>query len=207
MIITQQLINTKSKYGNKNGKKYITIHESDNRDKGANAQAHADLQKSGYKASWHYQVDDKQAIQSFTHDFQLYHAGDGRGDGNLNSIAIEMCVNDDSNYINTVKNTIAVVKKIMREEKIPVSRVKPHTFFSKKNCPKILLSGKMGINWNDFIKELGQEKWEILKIDGYMGKKTIRRLQDALGTPQDGIISKPSAMVKELQRRLNEGSI
>lgn len=41
-----------------------------------------------------------------------------------------------------------------------------------------------------------------LKIDGYMGEKTITALQKYFGTPQDGIISKPSMMVKKLQRLL-----
>ncbi|WP_413775130.1 N-acetylmuramoyl-L-alanine amidase family protein [Gracilibacillus pellucidus] len=39
--------------------------------------------------------------------------------------------------------------------------------------------------------------------DGLLGPETIRRLQMYLGTPVDGVISNPSMMVKELQRRLN----
>lgn len=42
----------------------------------------------------------------------------------------------------------------------------------------------------------------LLKVDGYMGPATIRALQKYFGTPQDGIISKPSMMVKKLQRLL-----
>lgn len=43
---------------------------------------------------------------------------------------------------------------------------------------------------------------EALKVDGYMGKKTITALQRYFGTPRDGIISRPSLMVKELQELL-----
>lgn len=43
---------------------------------------------------------------------------------------------------------------------------------------------------------------EALKVDGYMGPATIRAMQKYFGTPQDGIISKPSMMVKKLQRLL-----
>ncbi len=43
------------------------------------------------------------------------------------------------------------------------------------------------------------------KVDGYIGTETIRKLQKYLGTIVDGKISTPSNMVKELQRRLNEG--
>lgn len=42
--------------------------------------------------------------------------------------------------------------------------------------------------------------------DGYFGANTCRALQSYLGTEVDGVISKPSECVKELQRRLNDGS-
>lgn len=42
--------------------------------------------------------------------------------------------------------------------------------------------------------------------DGYFGPNTCRALQGYLGTTADGVVSKPSLMVKELQRRLNAGS-
>lgn len=44
-----------------------------------------------------------------------------------------------------------------------------------------------------------------VKADGYIGANTVRALQKYLGSYVDGKISKPSAMVKELQRRLNAG--
>lgn len=39
-----------------------------------------------------------------------------------------------------------------------------------------------------------------LKVDGYLGKNTITELQRYFKTPIDGVISKPSTMVKELQK-------
>lgn len=42
--------------------------------------------------------------------------------------------------------------------------------------------------------------------DGYFGPKTCRALQAHLGTEADGVLSRPSECVKELQRRLNAGS-
>lgn len=43
--------------------------------------------------------------------------------------------------------------------------------------------------------------------DGLMGPATIKRLQEYLGTPVDGVISTPSSMVKELQKRLNNNKL
>ena len=44
------------------------------------------------------------------------------------------------------------------------------------------------------------------KVDGKLGPGTIRLLQRYLGTPQDGVLSRPSMVVKEMQRRLNSGT-
>ena len=43
--------------------------------------------------------------------------------------------------------------------------------------------------------------------DGHIGPNTVRALQRYLGTPVDGVISRPSsAVIKELQRKLNNGT-
>ena len=44
------------------------------------------------------------------------------------------------------------------------------------------------------------------KADGKLGPETVRKLQTYLGTVQDGKLSRPSLVVKEMQRRLNNGS-
>src|SRR5699024_5906620 len=43
------------------------------------------------------------------------------------------------------------------------------------------------------------------KVDGKLGAETVRKLQAYLGTVRDGKLSRPSLVVKELQRRLNNG--
>lgn len=42
--------------------------------------------------------------------------------------------------------------------------------------------------------------------DGLIGPKTIKAMQNHFGTPVDGVVSGPSAMVKEMQKRLNAGT-
>lgn len=213
MKIIKDLIDTKSKYGINNKKNYITIHETDNTNMTADAKAHANLQKKGYSASWHYQVDQKEIIQSFDHKYQLFHAGDGKGKGNMESIAIEMCVNKGNDYILTIRNTISLIKYIMEIENIPIENIVQHNKWSGKNCPRLLRAGNNGITWNQFINMIKNEKtdsvlkYELLDIDGYLGKKTISRLQQYFNTTVDGIISKPSMVIKELQKRLNQNKL
>lgn len=46
-----------------------------------------------------------------------------------------------------------------------------------------------------------------VNADGKLGPATVRALQRHLGTVQDGKLSRPSLVVKELQRRLNKGTL
>ena len=140
-------------YGSNNKKQYITIHQTGNTSKGANAGAHARLQANGNSrsASWHYQVDDKEIIQSFSDNAQCWHAGDGRGTGNLNSIGIELCINSDGDYKKTLENGAELVRHLMAKYNIPIINVKQHNHWSGKNCPAQIRAGKEGISWNDFL--------------------------------------------------------
>ena len=47
------------------------------------------------------------------------------------------------------------------------------------------------------------QEWAETTEDGYIGPQTIRALQKKLGTPVDGVISYPSAMVRALQELCN----
>lgn len=150
--IKQQLVsNRASTSKGVNGRKYITIHETANTAQGADAQRHANLQSNGFTASWHWQVDDKQAIQSYPHDVRCWHGGDGTGNGNFNSIGIEICVNSDGDFTQAVKNAAELVKKIMEDEGITLSNVVQHNHWSGKDCPKNLRKGDKGINWSEFV--------------------------------------------------------
>lgn len=152
--ISRQFVrDTPYKYGRSNGKRFITVHTTGNTTRGANAKAHANLQSNGNarNAAWHWQVDDYQAIQSFNHNFQLWSAGDGRGNGNLNSIHVEICVNRDGDYSKAVRNGAKLVKHIMDAEGIPRSNVVQHNHWSGKNCPAEIRAGKGGVTWRKFL--------------------------------------------------------
>src|SRR5690625_7332712 len=106
LLIRKQLVSSRAKtYSGVNPAKYITIHETANTSAGANAQAHANLQTRGFSASWHWQVDDKEAIQSFPHNVRCWHAGDGRGTVNFEAIGIQICVNKDGDFARSEEHT------------------------------------------------------------------------------------------------------
>ena len=159
--IKKQLVSSrKYTYSGKNGKRFIVVHQTDNWQVGANAQAHANLQSNGNTrdASWHWQVDDKQAIQSFPHDVRCWQAGDGKATngGNYNGISIEICLNRDGNYVKAMENAAKLVRKIMKDEGIALVNVKQHNFFSGKNCPSEIRRGRDGITWPKFIEMIAK---------------------------------------------------
>lgn len=130
----------------------ITVHETANRSRGAGAQAHANLQSRGNQrnASWHIQVDDTEAIRSYKNSDRCWHAGDGSGPGNMSHIALEICVNVDSNYNKALANAADVVKQLRAEEGLPASAVRQHNDHSGKNCPAIL-RGRGRQAWRNFV--------------------------------------------------------
>src|SRR5690625_3772511 len=103
--------------------KYITVHNTANTNKGANAKMHARYQKNGSggrQASWHYQVDDTEIWQSLEDNQQGWHAGDGSGKGNTQSIGIEICENSDGDFDKAVENAQWLIIKLMNKYNIPL---------------------------------------------------------------------------------------
>ena len=146
-------------YTGANPRRYITVHQTGNTNRGANADMHARLQYNGNSrsASWHEQVDDKECVQSFAHTAKCWHGGDGRnGAGNNESIAIEICVNSDGDYTRAVRNGARRVAQLMKMYNIPISRVVQHNHWSGKACPAQIRAGKNGINWSGFIALVAQ---------------------------------------------------
>nr|WP_230199136.1 N-acetylmuramoyl-L-alanine amidase [Risungbinella massiliensis] len=191
---------------------YITIHETANTTRGANAAAHARLLSSGNQsrqASWHFTVDDKEIYQHLPISEIGWHAGDGgNGTGNRKSIGIEICVNTDGNYEKAKAIALELVKFLMQKHGIPSRNVVPHKKWSGKNCPQRLLSG-----WTGFISKLGVAKPTIINpYPGHLIRKgsrgeVVKKIQSQLGgLVVDGIFGKKiEATVRGFQRKKGLG--
>jgi hypothetical protein len=139
--------------------KFITIHNTGNRAATATAKMHSDYQyngSGGAATSWHYSVDDKEIWQSFEDTRACWHAGDGSGAGNTQSIGIEICVNSKSGFYDACRNAAWLVSELLHRHNLTLENVKQHFDWSKKNCPAELRSGEWGVSWNDFIDMAGQ---------------------------------------------------
>lgn len=74
----------------------------------------------------------------------------------------------------------------------------------KNGITRNITGVKYGTTGSNMAKAL-QKKLNT-SVDGLLGMNTIKALQKHLGTYVDGEISKPSTMVKELQKRLNNNT-
>ena len=199
--IVRKISNNRNHYGTGNPAKYITIHETDNWSYGANAEMHARYINNGSKDTWHYSVDDIQAIQSFEHNIRTWNAGDGKGSGNMESISIEICVNRDGNYNKAVQNAIELTRHLMNQLNIPISRVVQHNHWSGKNCPRALRHGRNGITWKDF-KNAIQNELQAIQTDS-MSDLVSRTLSGEFGNGD----TRKRALGKyynEVQERINK---
>ncbi|OYD06257.1 peptidoglycan-binding protein [Paludifilum halophilum] len=143
--------------------RYITVHNTGNTSAGADAEAHARLLYNGNsrQASWHFTVDDKEIWQHLPTDENGWHAGDGRGSGNMASIGVEICENRDGDFAKAEANAAQLVRHLCDELDIPVSRVVPHRHWSGKNCPHRTLH-----HWSQFIEMVKGSKWDGKSFPG-----------------------------------------
>ncbi|AID45417.1 N-acetylmuramoyl-L-alanine amidase [Candidatus Arthromitus sp. SFB-mouse-NL] len=137
--------------------KYITVHDTGNPDRGADAEAHFKLHdRADRGASAHYFVDDKQILRIIRDDDKSWHCGDGKGKygiTNENSIGIEMCINSDGDFNKTYQNTLDLVKYLMNKYNISIDKVVRHYDASRKSCPDTWKQDNWEM-WNKFKSDL-----------------------------------------------------
>ena len=164
----------------------VTIHNTGNGSKGAGAKSHGKYLQGGGKntaASWHYAVDENCSVQSIPEEEVAWHAGDGQGRGNLQTIAIEICMNSDGNLLKATDNAAELAADILRRNNIvnAAGWLWQHNNWSGKNCPQMIRAGKP-YNWKEFVNrvqahldkreepELTQEKFNEM-MENYLKMK------------------------------------
>jgi len=156
MNIIQDLIpkGRKNRPGRVNPMKFITIHNTGNSNKGAGARNHANYLKGDVAAnapvSWHYTIDEKEIIQHLPDNEDGFHAGDGGGNGNRQSIGLEICMNSDGDLLKATDLAAELTASLCRKHNIPIENVVQHNRWSGKNCPQLIRGGKP-YSWDTFI--------------------------------------------------------
>ena len=159
MNIKQEYIpaGRRNRPGRVNPMRFITVHNTGNANAGANAKAHAIYIKSDAAAnepvSWHYTVDDKEIYQHLPDNEDAFHAGDGAGNGNRQSIGIEICMNCDGDLRKATDNAAELTAMLCARYKIPAENIVQHNRWSGKNCPQTMRGGKP-YGWSDFLAKV-----------------------------------------------------
>ena len=113
--------------------------------------------------SYHFAVDDKQAVQILPLDRNGWHAGDGAlGAGNRKSIGIEICysLSGGVRFERAQENSAQLCAYLMHEYGwgLDLSRITKHEDYAKKHCPHRTLDD---YGW-DFYLNLVKQKYEEL---------------------------------------------
>lgn len=180
VVIDRSQVLNSAKWSNQgmNHKTVLVIHETANTSHGANAYAHHRLQYNGNprQASWHWQVDDKVAVQTYSEDLRLWHAGRVAIPF---TIAVEICVNSDSNYNQAIKNAVELAVDICTRNNININDVVTHNYYTGKICPYYMLNGRGGWTFtkfrNEVAKGLSGDKPKPIKQPN-LNNKTIEQL-------------------------------
>lgn len=139
--------------GSRNTCEYITIHETANVKKGADAKSHSKyLVSVKGKTSWHYTVDDKVIYRHLPDCEKSYHTSDK--EANEKSIAVEICVNADGDFKKACDMAAELVRELRKTYKIPVSNIRRHFDWTGKDCPEKLRKN----GWEEFLKKCGDDE-------------------------------------------------
>lgn len=127
----------------------LTNHNTGNPNPGADARAHAAwlqnvANSDSAEISVHFFVDAERIVQTVPINEVTWHAGDGRGPGNMRTISIEIC--ETAPYEAAENNAIALNAAFLIDH--PDWRIYKHEDWSGKYCPRLILARG---GWADFV--------------------------------------------------------
>jgi hypothetical protein len=173
---------------------HITIHNTSNAAKGADARAHARFIKGqgarDAKVSWHFTVDDERCVKHLPTTEKAFHAKSGNGV----SIGIEVCEHQGINKAAAIERAALLTAVLMAALGIPEANVVPHQFWTGKDCPRVILREPGGFasfraRAADFLDELGQEGL-FTEGAGEAAGAPFGNIVDRLGVDEDeGVMS------------------
>lgn len=132
----------------------ITIHNTANSASAENEIAY--MTNNNSETSYHFAVDEKEAIQALPLDRNGWHAGDGAtGTGNRRTIAIEICrsTSDDPElFAQAEENTAQLCAQLCKQHGWTTKDIYTHQHWSGKNCPHKTLE----LGWERFLVRVNQ---------------------------------------------------
>ena len=151
MEIKQNLVSS-SKYDIKcpyeRTPQFYVIHNTYNDAAASNEVAY--MIRNDNKVSFHYAVDDVEAVQGLPEDRSAFASGDGkRGQGNLYGIHVEICYSKSGGdrFIKAEQNAAKFIADGLKAHGWGIDKVKKHQDFANKYCPHRTLD----MGWQRFL--------------------------------------------------------
>ncbi len=161
-LINSGLYNWKSPYSMKPTR--IVVHNTAN-----DASADQEIRymnkssaEGGKQVSYHYAVDDIEAVQGLPENRNGWHAGDGgNGKGNREGIAIEICYSKSGGdkFVKAEQNAVELIADILKRYGWGIDKVTKHQDYSGKYCPHRTLD----MGWDRFINMIKEKLSETSK--------------------------------------------
>jgi hypothetical protein len=169
------------------GRGFITVHETGNPNKGANAEMHRKYTHNGGGAnpaegyegvSFTYVLDSTgDVVELVPRGERTWQASDGAAGPGNSSVSIETCVNSDGDWTKT-KEVLAqfIVYLLKADQNLSRTKIAQHNTWArdKKNCPSKLRANN-GKEWNELMA----------RIDVLLGEKV----------PDKSVTKDPNAML------------
>lgn len=151
---------------------YVVIHNTANDAPAENEIRY--MQQNDAYTSFHYAVDDKEAVQGVDISRNAWHAGDGsNGPGNRKGIAIEICYSRSggARFEKAEKNAAELTAKLLIDFGWDISKVTKHQDYSGKYCPHRTLD----MGWQRFLDMVEARRKELLgiKTNAKTGRVTL----------------------------------
>lgn len=138
------------------------------------------------EVSYHYAVDDKEAVQGLPLDRNAWASGDGHGKGNMEGIHIEICysLSGGERFEKAERNAAQLIARLLKQYGWGMDRVTKHQDYDGKYCPHRTLD----MGWQRFL-DMVKEEMEEHDMTAAETKKMIAeefaRLNPAYKTLED----------------------
>lgn len=110
------------------------------------------------EVSYHYAVDDKEAVQGLPLNRNAWASGDGHGKGNMEGIHIEICysLSGGERFEKAERNAAQLIARLLKQYGWGIDRVTKHQDYDGKYCPHRTLD----MGWQRFLNMVKQEMEE-----------------------------------------------
>lgn len=181
---------------------FVVIHNTANKAPAKNEISY--MQSNNNEVSFHYAVDDIEAVQGIPLNRNAWHASDGgNGKGNRKGIAIEICYSycsDEATWKKSYKKKFEKAQENAAELTayllhkygwgMDTSRIKKHEDFAKKHCPHRTLDD---YGWTYFIN-LVKAKYKAM----------YEKKEESMTTAEKKAFDELTAKVEKLEQTLSK---